>query len=90
MPKTGGRKKGSENKITKTIKEAIQAALDQNADNLSRWLESAGKKSGGQGIFAYTALAEFVQPKLSRTELTGKEGQDLNVHFTETVITKQV
>lgn len=90
QPKIGGRKKGSVNLVTRTVKEAIQYALDENSENLVKWLESAGKKSGGQGIFAYTALAEFVQPKLSRSEVTGPEGKDLAITVTRTVISKKI
>lgn len=36
-----------------------------------------------QQVIAYQALAEFVKPKLSRTELTGKDGKDLVINIKE-------
>lgn len=85
-----GKPKGSQNKVTKTIKEAIEIALNETSGDLTQWLKKAGKRSGGQGVFAWSALAEYVQPKLSRTEVTGKDGEDLSVNFTETIISKKV
>lgn len=40
--------------------------------------------------FTYLQAMEYFKPKLSRTELTGKEGEDLQVSFTETIISKKV
>ena len=78
-PKTGGSKKGVQNKVTRTIKEAIAHALGMTQDNLPGWLIKAGSRSGTSGVFAFTALAEFVLPKMSRTEHTGADGQAMQM-----------
>ena len=76
-PEASGRKKGVQNKVTRTLKEAIAHALAENQDLLVDWLNRAGRTSGTSGGFAFTSLAEFVRPKMSRTEHSGKDGDPL-------------
>ena len=66
--KTGGRKKGSTNKATDKIREAITGVLEANADNLVDWLERIAKDDPKGAVVLYKDLAEFSIPKLSRVE----------------------
>lgn len=80
--KTGGKKKGSQNKATKDIKEAYQQLIENNLDNLTAWLEKVAAKDPEKAIKIINDLSEYVIPKLARSEHTGKDGKDLNTTIT--------
>lgn len=81
-PKTGGRTKGTPNKVTQEFRETVQALLDANKDNVCRWLTlvaegdgtDSGKPDPGKALDLLAKLAEFAAPKLARTEVTGEGG----------------
>lgn len=68
--KMGGKKKGSQNKVTKDIKEAYRLLIESNIPNLTKWLETVAEKNPAQAIMIISELSEYVVPKLSRTDLT--------------------
>ena len=67
--KTGGRDKGTPNKVTKEIKEAFQTLVEGNIDNLDNWINETAKKDPAKAIDIILKISEYVLPKLSRTEL---------------------
>jgi hypothetical protein len=76
-PKTGGKKKGVPNKITRDIKEAYRQLIENNLDNLTGWLEKIAEKDPEKAIRIISDLSEYIIPKLARTDLTGKIKQDI-------------
>ena len=68
-----GRKKGSENKETKKLRDWLGILMD---DNFERFKKEMNKLTGKDYIIAYTQLLEYSTPKLNRTEFTG----DMNVN----------
>ena len=79
--KTGGRRPGSTNKVTREFRETVKALLEGNADNVSRWLSLVAEGDGaelrpdpGKALDLMAKLAEYATPKLARTEHTGKDG----------------
>jgi hypothetical protein len=79
-PRTGGRQKGTPNKTTARARHALSLAVEENADKIGVWLTEVYEKDGPRAaIDAYTKLAEFVIPKLARTELTGENGGALHM-----------
>lgn len=75
-PKTGGRKRGTPNKATREFRETVRLLLEENAENVGRWLrlvaEGNGRKSKpdpAKALDLLTKLAEYASPKLSRAEL---------------------
>lgn len=73
-----GRPKGMENKATKNAREAIGRFVDGNADRLQAWLDKIAAEDGARAAFGcFSDLLEYHVPKLSRSELTGKDGADL-------------
>ena len=70
LPKTGGRKKGTPNRITRTAKEAYAYAFDAlgGAERLHEWAQSDPNN-----------LREFyrLHARLIPIEMTGKDGTDL-------------
>lgn len=78
-PKTGGRTKGTPNKVTVEFRETVRKLLDSNAENVGRWLTLVaegdgtehGKPDPGKALDLLAKLAEFAAPKLARTEVVG-------------------
>ena len=79
-PRAGmGRPKGSVNKATKAFRDTITALLEDNADNVGKWLQEVAEgditrdvKPDPKGALDLMAkLAEYAAPKLARTELIG-------------------
>lgn len=91
--KTGGRKAGTPNKATVEFRQTVQALLDDNRENVGRWLtlvaEGDGTENGkpdpAKALDLLAKLAEYAAPKLNRTEHTGEGGgpvkQDVRLIF---------
>ena len=77
-----GRVKGVPNKSTAQAREAIARFVDQNAPRLQEWLDQIAETDGPKAAFACVMdLLEYHVPKLQRTELTGKDGEDATIAF---------
>jgi hypothetical protein len=80
-----GRPKGVPNKATTEFRDTVRLLLESNAENVGRWLllvaEGDGSEHGrpdpGKALDLLAKLAEFAAPKLNRTEVTGKDGGDV-------------
>ena len=70
----GGRQKGTPNKATADFKAALTRLL--NASNLDELFEAVPPE---RRLETLGKLAEYVFPKQSRTEVTGKGGGPLEV-----------
>lgn len=85
--KTGGRVAGTPNKVTREFRETVQRLLDENTENVSRWLtlvaEGDGSENGkpdpAKALDLLAKLAEYAAPKLNRTEHTGANGGPVRV-----------
>ena len=74
----GGRPKGLPNKSNARAREAIAVFVDGNIARMEGWLDAIERENGALEAFkAYTALLEYHVPKLARSEITGKDGEDL-------------
>ena len=75
--KTGGRKKGSLNRIKAEARSFWRAFVDDNwAEAVAAWhaIEDPSAK-----FKAFTSAAEFAYPKLGRLEHTGEDGAPLQI-----------
>jgi hypothetical protein len=80
--KSGGRTKGTPNKVNKAFRETVQALLEDKADRVSEWLDRVAegdpendlKPDPGKALDLLAKLAEYAAPKLSRIEHTGEGG----------------
>lgn len=80
----GHRAPGVPNKATADARAAIALFVDTNASRLQGWLDSIASDPKKGPEVAYRCvldLLEYHVPKLARTELTGKDGDDLVVRF---------
>jgi len=73
-----GRPVGSPNKATGLAREAIARFVDDNTPRLQEWLDQIAEDKGPEAAFRCVLdLIEYHVPKLARTELTGKDGEEL-------------
>jgi len=85
--KFGGRAPGTPNKTTREFRETVTRLLEDNADNVGRWLtlvaEGDGSEKGqpdpGRALDLMAKLAEFAAPKLARTEHVGDGGGPVRI-----------
>ena len=63
-----GRPPGFENKVTRDIKEAYRLLIENNLDNLTKWLSQIAKSNPEKAIYIMMGLSEYVIPKLGRIE----------------------
>ena len=94
-----GRPKGIPNKATAAAREAIGMFVDNNAGRLQGWLDQIanGKKDEETGEWIvqpnpekafqlFQSVVEYHVPKLARTEMTGKDGNPMEVATTLNII----
>lgn len=80
--KVGGRKKGTPNKQTAEFRETVRKLLEDNSENVGRWLATvaegdgtdSGKPDPAKALDLLCKLAEYAAPKLNRTEHVGDGG----------------
>jgi hypothetical protein len=80
LPNRGrGRPPGAVNKTTRDFRATVNALLEGNAENVSRWLETVAegdetreiKPDPAKALDLLAKLAEYAAPKLNRTEIAG-------------------
>ena len=69
-----GRPAGTPNRATSEVRAAFARLVEGNADKLQDWLDATADKDPGKAIDLVAKLAEFIIPKLSRSELRGADG----------------
>lgn len=73
---------------TQNAREAISRLVDDNAARMQGWLDEIAIDQGPMAAWkCMSDVIEYHIPKLSRTEMTGKDGKDLpapviNIHPT--------
>lgn len=75
-----GRPKGAANKTTKQAREVLTAIIDGQIPHAQAALDSLRKRDPKGYIDALTKLAEFVLPKLNRTQHAGDDENPLQVN----------
>lgn len=67
--KTGGRKKGTPNKVDVNIRTCFELMLKRNAAKIDEYIDEVYKEHGAKEVLNQIAVfADFVLPKLSRIE----------------------
>jgi len=76
--KTGGRAKGVKNKRTREWEAFEKLFMTKIIENVGIELE---KLKGKDLLHKAGDFLEYFVPKLARTEITGKDGEDLNINI---------
>ena len=76
-----GRPKGSPNKSTAAVREAIAKMAEMNAPRFAMWLDEVAQKSPEKACDIYLRAIEYHIPKLARTEVTGTDGQPVSMQI---------
>ena len=81
-----GRAKGVPNKATTEFRVTVQKLLDDNRDNVAKWLRQVAEGNGdpdkadpGKALDLMAKLAEYAAPKLARTEHVGDGGGPVRI-----------
>jgi len=64
-----GSRKGIPNKTTQEIRNAFQLLLENNLDNMKVWLSDVASEDPERALEIMLKMAEYIVPKLSRTEV---------------------
>lgn len=70
--KTGGRAKGAPNKVTADVRAAFRMLVESNTSQMQAWLEAVAKEDPAKALDLMVKLAEYVIPRLARTEFSGE------------------
>lgn len=87
-----GRPPGTPNKITIEFRETVRRLLEDNSENVGKWLAAVAEGEGdakpdpGKALDLMVKLAEFAAPKLSRQEVSGVDGAPLQIQQTRRII----
>ncbi len=75
--KIGGKKAGTQNAVTKDIKEAFKLLVEGNLDNMTGWLEKIAVKNPTQAMFIMMEMSKRFVPTLANSNIdlttNGKE-----------------
>ena len=79
--KTGGRQKGTPNKSTTRVRDAIAVFAEGNVDRLQEWLDAIATEDPAKAVDVYIKLLEYHVPKLSRSDdtLSFSTEKDFNI-----------
>lgn len=64
-----GKRPGTLNHVTREVRDCFRMLLENNVDKLQGWLDRVAVKDPGKALDMVAKLAEFVTPKLARTEV---------------------
>ena len=85
-----GRPKGAVNRVTNEFRETVRCLLEDNSQNVSKWLglvaegdpERDIRPDPYKALDMISKLAEYATPKLARTELTGDSNKPIEHRVT--------
>lgn len=69
-----GRPKGTPNRATAEVRQAIASLMQETAPKMAGWLERVAETDPAKAMDLALKAAEYHIPKLSRAEVTGEDG----------------
>ena len=66
-----GRPKGTPNRATAAVREAFRRLVEDNAEHMQEWLDATAERDPAKALDLTARLAEFIIPKLSRSDIRG-------------------
>lgn len=73
-----GRGKGTPNKTTAEIREAFQMLIESALPDIQEWLRKVAEDNPEKALNIVERYADYILPKLQRTELSGGDDKPLN------------
>lgn len=73
---------GTPNKVTGEARECFQLLIDNNAPRLQQWIDEVAKDNPAKALDLFLRLAEFIVPKLQRTEIIDHKENERYVTIT--------
>ncbi|MDC1205154.1 hypothetical protein N8085_07140, partial [Salibacteraceae bacterium] len=64
---------GTPNKVSKDVREAYQALIESNLENMNSWLTEVSKEDPAKALELIIRLSGFVLPKLKQIEFNDNE-----------------
>ena len=83
IEKTGGRAKGTENKLSKEAREVFIKTLEGQVPNIEEAFAKVLKESPGKYLELFAKYAQYFVPKKTETEVKGE--LSTNFDFEETI-----
>lgn len=82
--KYGGRQKGTPNRTTSEVREAIALFVEKNVPRFEEWLDQIAKDNPEKAFQMVQSLLEYHIPKISRVEqqMLDKSGKPTNPSIT--------
>lgn len=77
-----GRPAGVPNRVTVEFRETVRRLLEENSENVSKWLAEVAAQDPDKALDKLVKLAEFAAPKLARTEIAGDPDKPINANLT--------
>lgn len=77
----GGSRKGVPNKTTRDVREAIAQIAQNSVGEVEEWLREVEDPARRVGLFL--DMCEYHIPKLARTELVGKDGDEITIRVVD-------
>ncbi len=76
-----GRKPGTPNKTTATVREVFSQFVEANAAKAQELFDRVAAEDPAKALDLLARISEFVLPKLARTELSGRDGTANGINF---------
>lgn len=65
-----GRRRGAKNAVTKDVRAGFKALVEGSVAELQGWLKRVARRDPARALQIVAGMAEYIVPKLSRTELS--------------------
>lgn len=75
-----GRPKGAKNKLPTAARQAFLATFTDLEPDLKRWIQDTAAEDPAKAADLLIRMAEYHFPKLARSEVSGPEGEPLQIN----------
>jgi hypothetical protein len=84
-----GRPKGSKNKASVELRKGFEALAQSNIPQVQGWLDEVAEENPEKALDLFLKMAEYVTPKLARTENVHEVDEDSVTGFQINIVRKE-